>query len=347
MTSNVLDPKEWFAAVQVAVDHQLKRLFDAKAAAAAAVDPELAPLVGAVRDLTLRGGKRLRPALLAAGFRAVTADPQLDAIIDAAVAAELLQTFLLIHDDWMDQDQTRRGGKSVHVMLAEHYHDAHLGASAAVLAGDLASAYAWEALTSSPFPAERVRLAVRAFWEMEEQVAFGQFLDVIGSRSAHTVSMLKTASYSVRGPLRIGATLGGATESQLDALDRYANAIGVAFQLRDDLIGAFGDPRQSGKPVGNDLRAGKKTSLMMDAWDHVGEDQRQLLTRIMNKANVSEHDVSAATRLMDECGSRMRIEARAQNSVEEAMAALEDSPLDRDGVELLRVLARRIAVRSS
>lgn len=341
----MLNPSEWLAAVQEAVDKRLRQLFDEKSAGASAIDPALQPLVGAIRDLTLRGGKRLRPALLAAGFRSVSSDDGLGAIIGAAVAAELLQTFLLIHDDWMDQDETRRGGPSVHVMLGNHYGDVHVGASAAVLAGDLAAAYAWEALTSSPFPAERVRLAVRAFWEMEEQVAFGQFLDLVGSRSVDTVSLLKTGSYSVRGPLRIGATLGGGTGAQLDALDRFAHPIGIAFQLRDDLIGAFGNTKQTGKPVGNDLRAGKKTSLVVDAWEHVGEEGRQLLNRAMNKSASTADEVAAATRLLEDCGSRARVESRLRKSVEEALAALDGAPLDHNGIALLRSLTQWIAIR--
>jgi geranylgeranyl diphosphate synthase type I len=343
-------PDEWLFAVQSAVERRLERLFAEKTAAAAAIHPSLAALVDVIRDVTLRGGKRLRAALLVAGFRCVAPADDLTAILGAAVAAELLQTFLLIHDDWMDQDEMRRGRPSAHVLLAQKYGDVHTGASAAVLAGDLASSYAWEALASTPFPVERVRLAVRAFWEMEEQVALGQMLDLLSSRAdgpIETVHLLKTASYSVRGPLRIGALLGNGTDVQLQSLDAYACPLGLAFQLRDDLLGAFGDSSRTGKPVGNDLRAGKRTSLMADALAHADAAGLALLARIADNPGGSAEDIAAAHRLFETCGSRQRIEDRISQAAQESLAALDDAPLDAHGVALLRRLAERVAVRVS
>jgi len=266
--------------------------------------------------------------------------------MDAAVAAELLQTFLLIHDDWMDQDETRRGHPSVHVMLSARYGNTHTGASAAILAGNLAAAYAWEALASAAFPAEMVRLAVQAFWEMEEQVAFGQFLDIVGCRSAQTVRTLKSASYSVRGPLRVGALLGGGTEDQLDALDRYAWPLGNAFQLRDDLLGTFGDPAETGKPVGNDLRAGKRTALIIDALESVEQEDSTVLVSALGNPHATPQEAAAVGRLLEGCGSRQRVESALQRYVEQALHALDGAPLDPQGIVLLRALAGWIANRS-
>jgi geranylgeranyl diphosphate synthase type I len=336
----------WLRFVQATVEERLRKLFEKKEAQAGMMHPALPALVDTIRDLTMRGGKRLRPALLVAGFHSIAPDQDLDAVLDAAVAAELLQTFLLIHDDWMDQDETRRGRPSVHVMLSAKYGGIHTGASAAILAGNLAAAYAWEALTSAAFPAEMVRLAVHAFWEMEEQVAFGQFLDIVGSSAVETVHVLKSASYSVRGPLRVGALLGGGVESQLEALDRYAWPLGNAFQLRDDLLGTFGDPEETGKPVGNDLRAGRRTALVVDALEAKDDIDLSILVSSLGNPDTTPEEATAVARLLEDCGSRRRVEAALQECVDQALQALDSAPLDPHGVILLRALAERIAIRS-
>ena len=337
------EPKEWLSAVNSEVDSRLRKLFSAKEAKAAGMHAALPRLVKAIRELTLRGGKRLRPSLLAAAFRCVAPDEDWTEIMGAAVAAELLQTFLLIHDDWMDQAETRRGGPSVHIMLGGHYGNSHLGDSAAILAGDLAAAYAWESLTSMPLSSERIQSAICAFWEMEEQVAFGQFLDVVGCRSVETIHLLKSASYSVRGPLRIGAKLGGATEKQLKTLDCFAIPLGVAFQLRDDLLGTFGDPEQTGKPVGNDLRTGKMTALIADAMQNADKRSWLELESMLKAPMTTPQEIRTATTLLERCGSRDRIVDRLRQSVAQATAELADSPLHVAGVAVLRVLAESMA----
>ena len=343
--SSLHSPQEWLRFIQAAIEERLENLFHTKEREAAALHPALRVLTSAIRELTMRGGKRLRPALLVAGFQAVSRSRDLNPILDAAVSAELLQTFLLIHDDWMDRDETRRGRPSVHVLLTAEYGDAHTGASAAILAGNLAGAYAWEALTSASFPCEVVRSAVHAFWEMEEQVALGQFLDIVGCQSVHTVHSLKSASYSVRGPLRIGALLGGGTKAQLAALDNFGWPLGNAFQLRDDLLSAFGDSQQTGKPVGNDLRAGKQTALIADALANMEPRDRRALLNTLGNPDATWEETTAITRLLEDCGSRRRVEASLRESVEQALWALDDAPLELEGIALLRSLAQWISDR--
>jgi geranylgeranyl diphosphate synthase type I len=188
----------------------------------------------------MRGGKRLRPAALYAGFRAVSADASPDRTLDASAALELLQTYFLIQDDWMDGDEQRRGGPAVHVALAQKRGDVQLGASLAFLAADLASGFAWELLSVAPFPQGRLREALAIFGRTHFEVICGQQLDLLGHDDIALVHQLKTGSYTVRGPLCLGALLAGASAAQLEALERFGAPLGLAFQLRDDLLSAFG-----------------------------------------------------------------------------------------------------------
>src|SRR5688572_18181371 len=143
---------EWLEGVRRRFEIALRDRLAEKRARVARLAPEASVLVDSVLELSTRGGKRLRPALVVAGFHVVDPGADLGPAIEAGIATELLQSYLLIQDDWMDRDETRRGGKTVHMRLADHFGDAHLGAASAILASDLASAYAWDALARAPFP---------------------------------------------------------------------------------------------------------------------------------------------------------------------------------------------------
>lgn len=337
----------WIQDVRARIERRLETLLDEKRSRAEAFLPEATILVETVRDMTLRGGKRVRPALLVAGYQAVANADDLAPIVDASVAAELLQTYLLIHDDWMDGDLTRRGKPTIHVSLADHFGDAHVGASLAVLAGNLASAYAWEALCSSSFGDDRIRAALAAFMEMHEHVVAGQLLDLTGAGSIEVMHMLKTASYTVRGPLRIGAILGGASDEQLHALDGYARAIGIAFQLRDDILGTFGDSSVTGKSAASDLRAGKKTALIDDAMKRASVEDRAEIARAFGRSDASDEDVRAAARALERCGARERVERRSEELLAEALRWMDGAPFTEAGLGLLRSLAPILARRTA
>ena len=238
----------------------------------------LAPLHAAAA-LSTRGGKRLRAVLLAAAYEAAGDSGGSAQVAWAGVSLEVLQSYLLIHDDWMDGDATRRGGPSVHASLEETLGDRHLAGAAAVLAGDHFCALSLEALLRVPVADGPKLQAVRAFAELQDQVVRGQLVDVLTAETGpeglpgHAVMTdeaieagydLKTGSYTVRGPCRIGAALAGARPDQVQSLLDFAQPLGIAFQLRDDLLGTFGDPAATGKPAGNDLRRGNRTPLVSD-----------------------------------------------------------------------------------
>lgn len=326
----------WMTDVRLAVERRLRAFFDDERRALEARAAAALPLLDTIEDLTMRGGKRFRPALLAAAFHAVDtttsatpADRAARSVIEssnAGAALELLQTYLLIHDDWMDGDAVRRGGPSAHVLLGRAHVDSHEAASAAILAGDLACAWSWRLLleprVESP-SSDRLVACARALASVSDEVTLGQYLDVAATSEVETVHLLKTASYTTRGPLRIGALLAGASETQIETLDRFGAAIGVAFQLRDDVLGVFGDPALTGKPSGNDLRAGKRTMLVIETERRGDSTQREALRRVLGRRDASDEEVRAAIDGIERSGARAVSEERIESLHRESIAALD------------------------
>jgi geranylgeranyl diphosphate synthase type I len=307
--------------------------------------PSPRELAGAVVDLTLRGGKRVRPAL--ACFAARCFDHGLDeaSLLDAALSVEVLQTYLLIHDDVMDGDPERRGGPSVHVAMARLAGDEALGRSLAILAGDLACAMAQDLLVRAGLPAARLGPAMAELVRMQWDVIQGQHLDMVGGAAPAVVQDAKTASYTTRGPVRLGAALAGAEAEAMSRLERYGTPLGRAFQIRDDLLGTFGNAADLGKPVGADLRAGKRTELIEAALAAANEAQRAALLAVQGNPAASAERVAAACRVIEETGARRRSEAMVEGLTAEALDALEGAGLRAEGLELLRGVALLLAGR--
>ena len=278
----------------------------------------------AVAQLALRGGKRMRPVLLVAAYEGCEGQGSVDAVLPACVSLELLQAYLLIHDDWMDGDEMRRGGPSVPAMLRGRFARKHADA-ASILAGDLAAAWARQALLEVDVAPAHVLMAARELGRVEEDVVEGQILDVGGAAAdlsaVENVHALKTASYSVRGPVVMGARLAGANDAQVAGLTAFAVPLGIAFQLRDDVLGTFGDADAMGKPSGSDLRAGKRTSLVVEAMGDTAA--RRLLDRVLGHEDADEDEVHAAIGRMQACGARARVEQRIETLARESRAALD------------------------
>jgi geranylgeranyl diphosphate synthase type I len=302
-------------------------------------------MVSAVRELTLRKGKRLRPALVAVGLRAADAHAAVRPAVEVGAALELLHTYLLIHDDWMDDDAVRRGGPTVHVLLTRRFRNERMGHASAILAGDYALSLATETLARLRVPDERLRSLLLCFSEMHEHAVLGQELDISGtSPGPEAAYVLKTASYSVRGPLRLGALLGGARKATLRALDRFATPVGVAFQLRDDLLSAFGNPRETGKPLGGDLRSGKRTPLVLQASRDARGRDRATLSRVLGNLRATDADVRRALDVIRRTGAKDAVEARIDELVRRGLRALGPA-ISREGRELLIGAALALTAR--
>ena len=241
----------------------------------------------ALRTLVLTGGKRLRPAFCHWGFVASGGDPDDDRVIDAGAAFEVLQAFALVHDDIMDGSAVRRGLPAIHRQFTEH-HDTRrwqgeprrFGEGVAILVGDLALVYADRLLPDG-------NGAVHELWdELRVELNVGQYLDLLGTATgrvgregARRIARLKSGRYTIERPLQLGAHLAGRAGLAAE-LSRYGDPLGQAFQLRDDVLGAFGDPAETGKPVGEDLREGKPTLLLAVATENATDADRPLLERV-------------------------------------------------------------------
>jgi geranylgeranyl diphosphate synthase type I len=342
---------ELLSVVRSGVDRELVAIWDGvlreHAARGAAV---LRPLEAA-RALCSRGGKRLRAALVVVGHRLGGGDGSLESVLPACCAVELLQAYFLIHDDWMDGDRLRRGGPAVHAALEGHFGSVHLAAAGAVLAGDYTLALATRQLARVDAPEGRWPLVLGRFAQMQLDAVVGQELDVLGDGSnLEEVYRLKTASYTVLGPLHLGLELCpmGSTSSRLLAsLEAFAVPLGVAFQLRDDLIGAFADPKVTGKPLGGDLRSGKRTLLVSLALARRGTDVERLLSDVLGNPQASNADIQRTLAALDACGARTQVEQRIGALSRDASEALDAGGWSPEARALLDGLMKAMIDRAS
>jgi geranylgeranyl diphosphate synthase, type I len=308
------------ARLQRAIDEFLDR----QAERLAPLGDDAARLLAECRA-SVSGGKRFRGAFCYWGFRSV-AGPSYDdseeaALLRACASLELLHASALVHDDFMDASDTRRGRPATHRgFAAEHRREGwrgdpeQYGASAAILLGDLLLSWSDELLRRCGLPLDRVAAALDVFDRCRSEVITGQFLDVsvqvrgaADVDTAMTVLRYKSAKYSVERPLHIGATLAGGTEEQLHDLSAFGLPLGEAFQLRDDLLGVFGDPSTTGKPAGDDLVEGKRTVLVALALDGAPAADAARLDTALGTA-LSEDQVTELRRVIDSSGAHAQVE---------------------------------------
>jgi geranylgeranyl diphosphate synthase type I len=327
---------------------------------------DTAPLLACVVSL-LHGGKRLRAAFCFTAYLAAGGRNRPGAL-RAAAAMELFQAAALLHDDVMDDSDTRRGRPAAHRALAEHHRShgwsgdsARFGAAAAILAGDLCLVWSDELLTASGWAEPELARARPVFDAMRTQLMGGQFLDVLVSArgwaelsteqrvaQARHVIRFKSAKYTVEQPLLIGAHAGGAGARDLALLSRFGLDLGEAFQLRDDVLGVYGDPRETGKPAGDDLREGKLTMLIAWAADQAGPQQLARLRAGLGQADLTADQVDELREVIVDTGALDRAEDRITELTASARAALDASTgLGEPGVALLRHLADVATARVS
>jgi len=336
------------ACVRPAIEERLAALWADRLAAYARHGKEVFAMADAARDLTMRGGKRYRAALLAAAYAGVAPDAPLEPAFEAGAALELLQSYLLMQDDWIDNDPTRRGGPAVHAALAVKLGSVQLGATSAILASDLTWGLAVGMLAGLALPAPRVVAGIQVLARFHEDVVIGQQIDVIGrSEDVEAMHALKTGSYTVRGPLSLGATLAGATAAAIEALDRYAAPVGVAFQLRDDLLGTFGSPEETGKPVGNDIRAGKRTAILAEADGRLDPAARRVVDGAFGRADASDEEVRRATQALEDSGARAAVTARLTRLCRDAELLAAELPLSPVARVMLAGAAAALAPRDA
>ena len=350
------------ARVQAAVDAQIAVQTDVLDA----LGDDLSGLVDAVARL-LAGGKRLRAAFLYWGYRAA-GQPDSEALVRLATAMEFFQAAALLHDDVMDGSDSRRGMPSAHRAIAAHHalagwsgSSARFGEAAAILAGDLCLQWTDELYATCGLPAEHLARARGTFDAMRTQLMGGQYLDLLESArgwdgldtaarvaSARNVIRFKSAKYTIEHPLLIGAAAGGVVASTLGPLSRYGLALGEAFQLRDDLLGVFGDPAATGKPAGDDLREGKRTVLVALALDAADADQSALFDKHLGRGDLDDAGVEDLRTVLRDTGAVAGVESMIAALAEEARTALATTTgLDHDAVAVLASLVTSSTTRES
>jgi geranylgeranyl diphosphate synthase type I len=353
-------PARWDAdAFRAAIQSALDVFVDEQAGRLAPLGDDAARLVDAARA-SVSGGKRFRAAFCLWGFRAVRDEgPDAEALVRAAASLEVLHASALVHDDYMDASDTRRGRPATHKAFEALHRERgwsgdpeQYGASAAILLGDLLLSWSDELLRRCGMPHDVVRDALTFFDTTRSEVIAGQFLDVsVQARGesdveqAMRVLRYKSAKYSIERPLHIGAALAGATPDLLAALTAFGLPLGEAFQLRDDLLGVYGDPSATGKPAGDDLTEGKRTVLVALALEHADAADAKRLDESLGAA-LSETEVAELRRIIDDSGAHAEVEHRIDVLTTESLAALEAAPVTEVARAVLRELAAAATQRT-
>ena len=345
------------------VNARLEQFLEQRASHITGIADELAVFTDASSEL-LTGGKRFRALFCYWGWHAIAgtvnpddllaeidSHPDLSSIVDAAAALELFHAAALVHDDIMDNSDTRRGMPAAHRRFERDHRERHwagsatgYGTSSALLLGDLLLGWSDELLDeglSRLDDAVSARAARREFHAMRSEVTVGQYLDILEEvawrdadesdllQRAYRVLTYKSAKYSIEAPLALGALMAGGSLEQVSALRAFGLPLGIAFQLRDDLLGVFGDPEVTGKPAGDDLREGKRTVIIALARAALPAGAVALIDELLGDATLSEHQIATLQATIRDSGAVETVEQMIARSVATAIAALDGAPLSR------------------
>jgi len=343
------------AAIASRVEQRLREFLAPEHARWSAFDPDLAEPMAEIGRLVLVGGKRLRPAFCHWGFAAAGGDPADPMVANAGAAFELMHAFALFHDDVMDDAASRRGNPTTHTVFAQHHRDGgwagearRFGEGVAILVGDLAFVY------SDMLMAGAGREAWAIWNELRVELNVGQVLDIIGSvrneRSrlkAEQICRYKSGKYTIERPLHLGAVMAAPHRAAelLPALSSYGLPLGDAFQMRDDVMGAFGDAAVTGKPVGGDLREGKPTPLMARAVEAATPAQATVLAMV-GRTDLDDADVARVQQAIVDSGALAALEDTIARLATEAVAAIERAPIEADACTELVALAAYVSQRT-
>jgi geranylgeranyl diphosphate synthase type I len=347
-----VEPPPSLVRLGAAVAARVDALLAAEERRWAAVDPDLVEPIAALRALAA-GGKRLRPAFCHWGWVGAGGDPADPRVVDAGAALELLHCSAIVHDDVMDGSAWRRSRPCVHVGFSERHavrdwrgEARRFGDGAAILVGDLAFVYADHLLRGAPAAAFEV------FDDMRLELNIGQYLDLVGTAAggasvdrARVICVYKSGKYTVERPLHLGAALAGRLDELAKPYSGFGVPLGEAFQLRDDLLGAFGDAARLGKAVGEDLREGKPTALYALARAVATGGDAEILDRCYGHRDLGDAEAAEIRRIMVDTGARAEVEATVSALTAEALAALDEAPITDHVRTELAALARFVADR--
>jgi geranylgeranyl diphosphate synthase, type I len=321
-------------------------------------NPIFASLLDTASRQILRGGKRIRPVLAIQAYQAV-GGKDIREIEKVSIALEIFHTFLLIHDDIIDQDELRHGGPAAHSVYKKYHRtkslrgtDLHFGESVALILGDILASYCYRIVLSSKFSQARRIAAVQHMNKVLIDTGYGQIMDVLIGARARTsrreileVMEYKTARYTIESPLLLGSILGGGKQKIMKQFSKYARPLGIAFQIQDDVLGVFADESKLGKPVGSDLQEGKLTFLILKALASGTAAQKKRLRAILGKSDITDRDIEDARRIIIATGSLAFAKKQARLYAQQARGVMKNISIKKDPKDFLIGMATYIIER--
>ncbi|MGF2944365.1 bifunctional (2E,6E)-farnesyl/geranyl diphosphate synthase [Mycobacterium sp. Lab-001] len=346
-----------------AITDRLRRYLCERRIETAYIGDDYGAFITTLEDFVLGGGKRLRPAFAYWGWRAVASEDPDPEVLLLFSALELLHACALLHDDVIDDSATRRGRPAAHVHFAEMHRNRRwrgspdrFGVSAAILLGDLALAWADDIVFDADLAPDAQRRVLRVWADIRTEVLGGQYLDIVAEASgaesiasAMNVDTFKTASYTVARPLQLGVAAAADRPDVQDTFEQFGVDLGIAFQLRDDVLGVFGDPSVTGKPSGDDLRAGKRTVLLAEAVE-LADKSDPAAARLLRSAigaQLTDAQVSELRDAIEAVGALQAAERRIATLTQRALATLASAPVSAAAKAGLSALARMATNRSA
>jgi geranylgeranyl diphosphate synthase type I len=324
------------------VDEELGRFFTGRELGKDGIELRV---ISALKEFTMRGGKRVRPLFMILGYW-LNSDID-ERIIRASISLELMQSYLLIHDDIIDQSPTRRGGPSFHKMWN---YEERMNEGISIVAADLADAYSHEILLSNDFPPENLNRAMMAMSETVEMTGIGQLMDItmplkdkVTLGEVTKVHVMKTAHYTVNGPMKMGAYLSGYPNVGL--IDHYGIPLGIAFQIQDDILGMYGDEKTLGKPVTSDFEEGKMTHLILNAFDLASENDIKFIKKFLGKPGISQSDFEEVRNIIKSSGALAKTKELALSYYNKAISSIPELTDDSMKVKELEEMAKRMVDR--
>jgi len=336
MEKSIKTLKEW----KKDINKELSRDLENAKKEAEEIHVEGKKVIDYLEDYTLRGGKRIRPGLIIAGYKAVGGE-EYSKIVEAANSIEFLQSYFIIQDDVYDEDDLRRGEPTVHKMY-EKYHQEELGDGSsekfgrdlAIIVGDVSASLAVNKLLESKFDKKTIIETAKKLEKINRNTNYGQALDLktnntllenTEEKDVLTVHNTKTANYTIAGPLNLGATLGNGTEEQKEILRNYGMKVGLGFQIYDDMLGLYGTKEKLGKPVDSDLKEGKKTLLMIKAYENGNEEQKEKIKQALGNKNITTKQIEEIRKIVKETGSYEYSRKKCQKLIKEGKSEIENT----------------------
>lgn len=350
-----MDIKVELAELKKQVDREIDRYLDTVIAEASKKDVFVAGATKHFKKMILAGGKRLRPIMMYWGYIAAGGTNHKE-IIKTSISIELIHAFLLMHDDIIDRDDLRHGKKTMHAQYRDHYrrffqgqNAEHFGNSIAIVTGDFVYSLGNQVIFASQFDPITIVRALNKMQDIVGLTCVGEIQDIYMEYSKKVTEDRilqmyenKTARYTFDGPLKLGAIFAGADDVFCEQLSAYAIPVGIAFQIRDDILGVFGNSQKTGKPVGSDIAEGKMTYLVHHAYKNASEAQKKVLNRYFGKRTIDRAGVDAFCDVLIATGARADADARIHALVKQSREALERTNIPVQAKDFLDALASHL-----